>query len=253
MRYAVRRERLAAGGALPSPWGPIWAHEHNFRLSDVPQGDKAIITLRDPVSRFLSGFCSRQRKGAPRHMGEWTEAERMAFSWFSTPQELADALAEPPGEARVRAEFAMRSISHLKRRMTLWTGTPAYLLRHLDKILFFARQETLDDDWKRLRELLELPSGVILPRDDVVAHRTLYSCDVALSQRGVEALRVWYTQDYRVLEIAEHVRLGLAPPRVSLGARLRSLLGEGCAASKELLAERPALPWARGEEHSEAA
>jgi hypothetical protein len=253
MRYAVRRERLAAGGTLPSPWGPIWAHEHNFRLSDVPKGDKAIITLRDPVSRFLSGFCSRQRKGAPRHLREWTEAERMAFSWFSTPQELADALAEPPGDARERAEIAMRSITHLKRRMTLWTGKPAYLLRHLDKVLFFARQETLDDDWERLRELLELPSGLILPRDDVVAHRTLYSCDLALSRRGIEALRAWYAQDYKVLEIAERLRHGLDPPRVPLRARLRSLIGETRAASRELLPERPVLPRVRVEQRSKAA
>jgi len=253
MRYAIRRERLAAGGTLPSPWGPIWAHEHGFRLTDVPKGDKAVITLRDPISRFLSGFCSRQRKGAPRHCREWTDAERMAFKWFSTPQELADALAEPPGETRERAEFAMRSITHLKRRLILWTGRPAYLLRHVDKVLYFARQETLDDDWERLRELLELPTGVILPRDDVVAHRTIYPYDLALSDRGVEAVRAWYAEDYEVLAIAEHLREGLAPPRVSLRARLRSLLREGRAASRELLAERSVLPRPRAEEQSEAA
>lgn len=253
MRYAIRRERRAAGGTLPSPWGPIWAHEHGFRLADVPKDDRAVITLRDPVSRFLSGFCSRQRKGAPRHRREWTDAERMAFQYFSTPQELADALAEPPGETRERAEFAMRSITHLKRRLILWTGRPAYLLRHLDKVLYFARQETLDDDWERLKELLELPSGVILPRDDVVAHRTIYPYDLALSREGVEALRAWYAEDYEVLEIAEHLRQGLAPPRVSLTARLRSLLREGRAASRELLPERPVLPRVRVEQRSEAA
>ena len=91
-----------------SPWGPVWGHDHRFRLINVENGDKAVIPLRDPISRFVSGFYSRLRKGEPRYYREWREEERTAFEWFSTPRELADALAQPAGEARRRAEFAMQ-------------------------------------------------------------------------------------------------------------------------------------------------
>ena len=192
----------------------------------------AIFTLRDPISRFLSGFCSRQRKGMPRHFREWSDAERTSFEWFSTPQDLADALAEPSGETRERAEYAMRSIAHIRRRLTTWTGKPAYLLRHLDKVLYIARQETLDEDWERLTELLELPRGAPLPQDDIAAHRTFYPYDLTLSDRGVAALRTWFAGDYEVLRIAEHVRQGLAPPRS------RSAIGSGrCSARAAPLPE----------------
>jgi hypothetical protein len=253
VRDAVRAERQAGGGRLLSPWGPIRIHPHGFRLRHVPKGDVAILTLRDPISRFLSGFCSRQRKGAPRHLREWSDAERLSFEWFSTPQELADALAEPPGTARHRAEFAMNSIAHLRRRLIAWTGRPAYLLRHLDKVLYVARQETLDDDWERLQELLELPREVVLPHDFVAAHKTIYPYDLALSDMGTAALREWYAEDYEVLRIAEHVRQGIALPRVPLRARLRSLLGEGRAASRVLLTEGVLQPRPRGDQRSKAA
>jgi Sulfotransferase family len=219
IRYAFRKARRTAGGELVTPWGPIESHRHSFGLHDVPKGDKAIFALRDPVARFLSGFYSRQRQGAPRYVREWSNAERQSFEWFATPRALADALAEPPSETRKRAEFAMESIRHLRRRLTLWTGDPAYFRKHLDQVLYIARQETLDDDWQRLKELLELPAKLALPRDDVVAHRTAYPHDRSISDRGIQALRAWYAADYEVLQIGEDVRQG----RISLPSRLDRL------------------------------
>lgn len=230
LRHAIREGRQARGGKpFQTPWGPFWTHRHTFRLRDLPKGHKAILTLRDPVARFLSGYHSRMRKGAPRYLIEWSDAERQSFEWFPTAQALADALAEPPGELRNRAEFAMRSIRHLKRPQIAWTGKPSYFRRHVDSVLYIARQETLDDDWERLKELLELPSELALPRDDVAAHRTTYPADRSVSDEGAAALRAWYAQDYEVLEIGEHVRNGRVPPpgshleRLALLARTSTL------------------------------
>jgi Sulfotransferase family len=225
LRHAIREGRHARGGKpFRTPWGPLWTHRHSFRLRDLPKGHKAILTLRDPVARFLSGYHSRLRKGAPRYLEEWSDAERQSFEWFPTPQELADALAEPPGELRARAEFAMSSIRHLKRHQISWTGTPAYFRRHLDSVLYIARQETLDEDWERLKELLELPSELALPRDEVAAHRNIYPDDRSLSERGEAAVRAWYSRDYEVLEIGEHVRHGRVPPPGSPLERLALLI-----------------------------
>jgi hypothetical protein len=222
LRYAIRAARLDAGGRLESPWGDVWGHDHRFRFADVGRGDKVVLPLRDPISRFLSGYYSRLRKGAPRHFSDWTEAEARSFEWFPTPQALADALAEPSGELRSRAEFAMRSVWHLNRPMTFWTGKPSYVRRHIDKVLYVARQETLDEDWEKLKELLDLPRDQMLPADADVAHRTQYTADDdrTISEPGLHALRAWYADDYEVLEMADELRQGRSPaPR----SRLRRL------------------------------
>jgi Sulfotransferase family len=223
LRYAIRAARLTAGGQLVSPWGEVWGHDHRFHFSDVGPDDKAVLALRDPVSRFLSSYYSRLRKGAPRYLIEWNKGERQSFEWFPTPQALVDALAEPSGELRERGEFAMRSIHHVNRPMTHWTGKPSYLRKHIDKVLYVARQETLDDDWERLKDLLDLPRGQMLPHDPVDAHRTEYDRDVEISEKGLAALRSWYADDYELLEIGEEVRQGRVRPRPSRLKRLGSL------------------------------
>jgi hypothetical protein len=210
LRFAIRASRVSSGGRLKTPWGEVWGHDHRFTLSDVPREDVAFFALRDPISRFLSGYYSRLRKGAPRYFVEWTDAEARAFKWFPTPQELADALAEPSGKPRRRAEFAMKSIRHVKRPLTFWTGKPSYLRKHIDKVIYIARQETLDEDWEKLKELLGLPSDQMLPKDDTYAHRTVYAADDdrTLSGKGEDALRAWYADDYKLIEIAEELRSG---------------------------------------------
>jgi hypothetical protein len=222
LRFAIRSARTRAGGRLTSPWGDVWGHDHRFRFSDVRNDHKAVFALRDPLSRFLSGYYSRLRKGAPRYFIEWTDGEAKAFEWFPTPQALADALAEPSGEARRRAEFAMNAIAHVRRPMTHWIGKPSYLRKRLDKVLYVARQETLDEDWEKLKELLDIARGQMLPKEDVYAHRTAYTAqdDRTLSDNAVEALREWYADDYELLDIAEDIRNGRAEPRAPALERL---------------------------------
>ena len=214
LRHAIRAARVKAGGQLVSPWGDVWGHDHRFRFSDIAADDKAVIPLRDPVSRFLSGFYSRFRKGAPRHCIEWTADERTSFELFPTPQTLADALAEPEGSLREQAVFAMGAIGHVKYSMTHWTGTPDYVRKHVERVLYVLRQETLDDDWEALKELLDLPRDQKLPSDAVTAHRTTYPGSREISAEGVRALRAWYADDYELLEIGERVRAATAAESV---------------------------------------
>lgn len=225
LRYALRASRVRAGGQLVTPWGEIWGHDHRFRLRDMGADDMAVIPLRDPVTRFVSSFYSRLRRGAPRHFIEWTARERQSFEWFPTPQSLADALAEPSGEPRDRAEFAMQAIGHVQWPMTHWTGTPKYVRKHIKKILYVARQESLDEDWERLKELLDLPREQMLPDDAVLAHRSTHTDDREISPKGVRALREWYADDYELLELCEDLRRGIIPSPPSTLERLASLAG----------------------------
>jgi hypothetical protein len=222
LRYAIRSARVQAGGKLVSPWGEVWGHDHRFRFADLRSGHKAIFPLRDPASRFLSGYYSRLREGAPRYFIEWSAKEAQAFEWFPTPQALAEALAEPSGEARRRAEFAMGAIAHVRQPMTHWTGKPSYLRRRLDNVLYVAMQETLAEDWEKLKDLLDIPRDQMLPTDDVRAHRTAYAADDdrTLSDKALQALREWYADDYELIEIAADVRAGRVERRPPALARL---------------------------------
>jgi Sulfotransferase family len=222
LRYAIREARKKNGGKLESQWGPIWGHNHLFRLSDLEPGDMAVFALRDPVTRFLSGFYSRLREGAPRYHIRHTRSERQAFEWFPTPQELADSLAAR-GPKRWRAKLAMQSIGHLKRRQTFWTGKPSYVRENLDRVLYIARQETLSEDWEKLKALLDIPADVALSKDDTIAHRTEYSGDRTLSEKGTKAIRAWYAEDYQLLEIADEFRAGDPQAAPSGRGRLASL------------------------------
>ena len=206
LRHAIRASRVQAGARLASPWGRIRGHDHRFRFADVGSDEMAVITLRDPATRFVSGFLSRLRKGAPRYYNEWTPHESQSFEWFSSPGALADALAEPSGELRERAEFALRSIGHVKDPMIHWTGDAGYVRERAENVLYVARQETLDAHWELLKELLDLPRDQMLPRDPVVAHRSADVVDREISSKGVRALREWYAADYELLELAEEMR-----------------------------------------------
>ena len=71
----------------------IVLHGHRFTLREVPKGDQAIFCLRNPISRFVSGFYSRLRQGQPRNLVPWTPDEKASFSRFDTPNRLALALS----------------------------------------------------------------------------------------------------------------------------------------------------------------
>ena len=217
LRFAVR-EAQEERGPIESRWGRLSAQAgHRVTLADVPDGDTAVLAFRDPVSRFVSGFHSRLRKGRPRHFRDWSDNERKAFGWFETPEDLADALGDG-WRRRRRAEFAMRSIRQLRRPMTRWAGRPAFFRENLDKVLYVARLETLDEDWERLKELLDIPRDVLLPQDDRGAHRTSYPRDTAIGERGRQAIARWYAEDYELIEIADSLHEGRFGPSATPAA-----------------------------------
>ena len=53
----------------------ICLHGHRVRLCDIPKGDSVIFAVREPISRFVSGFYSRKRQGQPRLFSPWSQNE----------------------------------------------------------------------------------------------------------------------------------------------------------------------------------
>lgn len=193
-------------GSVPPETGPFRLHldgQHSKTLYHVPPGEAVFFFLRDPVTRFVSAFYSRQRQGRPLADHPWTEAEIRAFDRFTTANALAEAISAGESEVRAEAEDAMRGIGHVNTHFAKWAGRPQYFLSRRKDVLFIGRQETLTADFERLKSLLSLPDGLALPTDDVAAHRNPQTVDRRLSETGEANIRRWYRADFAFIALCE--------------------------------------------------
>lgn len=190
----------------------IVLHGHGARLSDVAPGEQVIFLLRDPLSRFVSAFYSRQREGRPRYVVPWTPEEEAAFGRFQTANALAHALSSTSPAERRKAERAMHNIAHVNSRYWDWLLDPDYLHSRGADIRFIGLQEHLAEDFAILRTRLGLPDTVRLPDDDVAAHRNPASVDRSLDETAIRNLSAWYAEDFVAIgecrRLARERRLG---------------------------------------------
>jgi hypothetical protein len=184
----------------------LFLHPHHVTLSDVPPGDKFFFAVRDPIDRFVSGFYGRKRRDRPRYDIRWTRGERIAFSRFATPGELAEALSSIDGRRRTRAERAMREISHVKDSYWKWFGDERSLLARQNDLLMILFQSDLEADFDRLVRSLGLGGHIVLATDHVSAHRTPVTADRSLSAVATRSLERWYARDYEFLALCRDLR-----------------------------------------------
>lgn len=183
----------------------ILLHAHDFSLSDVPRGEKLFFFLRDPLARFVSGFFSRQRQGAPRYSIPWTPSEEIAFARFSSPNQLALALCSSNEGERDNAVHAMRSIQHVRDSYWKWLNSKAYLELRAGDILFIGLQQNLITEFELLKSKLGLPASVLLPSDDMTAHKTPADRNKSLQNAAIENLRAWYAKDYECIDVCSQI------------------------------------------------
>ncbi len=69
-------------------------NRHSYFLTDVPKGEKIVFFIRDPISRFISGFYSRKRKGRPLYNVPWKDGEEEAFNLFETPNLISKCIVK---------------------------------------------------------------------------------------------------------------------------------------------------------------
>ena len=179
-------------------------HRHRTKMKDIfgelsTGGYQVLFLIRDPVSRFRSGFNSRLRMGRPRYNSPWRPNEKVAFERFKTSDELASALDAGDAETRRAAEFAMNSIQHVRNRQSEWLVSPEYLEKHRDRIFYIGLQETFEDDVRAI--LRKLGVDDTLPEmDERTRHATPAGYDMSLSERAVANLRKWYADDYAIYD-----------------------------------------------------
>ena len=178
----------------------IYLHSHRVGLKDIPKGEKVFFFLRDPISRFKSGFYSRKRQGQPRIYSPWSEDEKITFERFETPNDLAMALSSPNLEMRKNAEFAIGSIKHTRLFTQEFFSTKEYFSSRLSDIFFIGFQETLSTDFEILKAKLSLPEDVALPNDDIKAHRNPNNLNTKISPEAIENLMNWYKTDLELIQ-----------------------------------------------------
>jgi len=179
----------------------IRRHGHRTGLRQIPEGHRVVFFLRDPQTRFVSGFYSRLREGRPRFSNPWRPMERSIFERFPTPNALAHGLFGEDLEVRRHAEQAMRTIAHVRDSYMRWFESEEYFLSRLADMFFVGFQETLNDDFQRLKAKLGLPETLALPDDDILAHRSPTDLDRTLDPEAARNLRRWYDADYKFVEL----------------------------------------------------
>lgn len=179
----------------------VFLHNHEFGLQDIWKGEKFFFVVRNPVKRFVSSFYSRKRKGMPRFFDDWTVEESKAFELFSTPNELALGLTSDDESVRTAARAAMKNIGHVRTSYWDWFVDEETLQTRLSDIVLVGQQETLSEDFKRLKGILDLPSSMQLPNDSVSTHSTPEKFDKRLEPEAVKNLTEWYEREYHLLQI----------------------------------------------------
>lgn len=175
-------------------------HSHDFTLLDLPQGDSAFFFVRDPLTRYVSGFYNTYRKGRPAYFQEWTEQIRVTFDRFPTPNALGLGLGSSDIEERLAAEAGMRCIGHVKDSYWRWFGSREQLCSRVDDIFFVGAQERLEADFSHLLQLLHF-GNISLPLEGKKAHRSPGGEDKSLSDDAKRNLREWYAKDYEFLSL----------------------------------------------------
>ena len=182
----------------------IIGHRHDTALRDLTPGSRYFFGIRDPISRFRSGFYSRQRRGQPRFNIEWTADERRTFGDFEHANDLAESLFAPGAPGR-KAYGAMKSIRHTTQNQSDWFSFCGYFLETWPPV-WIIRQEKFAADLAFFLQRSGLGveiNEVAISGDRSVAHVNDYSSVPALSETAVGNLKRWYAQDFALYAMCE--------------------------------------------------
>ena len=192
-------------------------HGHHVTLAEALERRPDLpvfFSVRRPVEIFVSGFNSRLRRGRPRHDVPWNLREQIAFSAFTTPNELAEALSASDRHVHASAEFSMLSINHVRNGLRRHLGSVEFLERHGDDIAFIILQERLEEDLRAFAERAGVPLELAEVSPETRLHTAQADDVTALSELARENLSRWYKVDEEIYDwcVAHHDRLLNASP-----------------------------------------
>lgn len=174
---------------------------HDVALAELPEPSDYFFSIRDPISRFRSGFYSRKRRGRPLNDIAWTPHEETAFANFEHAADLAEALFAPSEEG-LKAAAAMKSIRHTAQDQIDWFALAGDIFTTRPPV-WVLRQEHLEQDLKILLDRLGVDFAPEARKDVKGSHANDYSGIPDLTEKGIANLRRWYAQDFAFYEAVE--------------------------------------------------
>ena len=169
--------------------------------------NKYIFFVRDPISRFISGFWSRYRKGKPKYNIEWTEDEEKAFKTFKTPNELAEALYSIKPNIRKEANDAMNAISHLRMDLSFYLKDIENINNCINNIFYVGQLENINNDLNNLILKLGYSTKTLKEEgdDSISQHKTpaKYLERSEISIIGKKNIQRFYKNDYKIINFLQ--------------------------------------------------
>jgi len=183
----------------------IIKHRHDVYLRDIHKDADYFFSIRQPFTRFVSGFYSRKRKGAPKLNIPWSKDDTFAFETFEHANDLAEALFEKSELGR-KAWAAMKSIRHTEQNQSDWFYCAGGFL-YTRPPVWILRQESFDADLETFfarANLNTATDNVQISRDPKAAHANDYTNIPALSDKARDKLAIWYAQDIAFYDMCEN-------------------------------------------------
>lgn len=178
----------------------VFGHQVTFqKIVAEDRTSQLFFFVREPISRFVSGFYSRMRRGR-YGTKELKPDEIIAFEQFKTPNALAEALTADDADVKALAEHAMKSIQHVRKSLTRYIGPLSLLQSEQKRLFFIGDQKYLSSDFAVLKKAMNLGENIQLPEEDVSMHKAPDGLDRTLSETATANLRRHYKDDYPVYE-----------------------------------------------------
>mgnify|MGYP001170929632 FL=1 len=162
----------------------IVSHPHHVKLKDIPSSDDYFFSLRDPVSRFVSGFYDQMNKPYD------DETSNLTFNKFKTPNELAESLFN---DSDLSGYIALKNIGHISHNQVDWFENygDLYNKRAPLKVIFVESfEKDLNDLFKKIDE-----SFTFNIYKDEKSNSNFYP-EANLSDSAMKNLVNWYSLDF---------------------------------------------------------
>ena len=73
-----------------------------------------------------------------------------------------------------------------------------------DAVIFYGFQESLNEDFERLKGVLGLPADLNLPqKGEAAAYSAIKTGRIPLSKKAIANIRKWYQADYEFIELCK--------------------------------------------------
>lgn len=178
-------------------------------MCDIRPGEKAFFCVRDPITRFVSGFYHRKQK-LDRNVTErrvyntWDKKEIQALERHSDINSLLSDLFSGDEGRRENALAHMSNIFHIGKFGSYWNWfvNADYLGERRDSIDIVLRQENFSEDMSELAR--RLGSGHV---EMVRSRATDYGKSVPLEDRHRPRLASFLRREYEFIDALKDLKL----------------------------------------------